>query len=49
MGFEPPVVTDALGRAEVIEDRMVLSVEIEVGGVRHRDLAAVGPRATEVL
>ena len=49
MGFEPPVMTDALGRAEVIEDRMVLSVEIDVGGVRHRDLAAVGPRATEVL
>jgi hypothetical protein len=28
---------------------MVLSVEIEVGGVRHRDLAAVGPRVAEVL
>ncbi len=49
MGFEPPVVTDTLGSGEVIEERMVLSVEIEVGGVRRRDLAVVGPEATEVL
>ncbi|HET6665269.1 MAG TPA: aminopeptidase P family N-terminal domain-containing protein [Acidimicrobiales bacterium] len=49
MGFEPPVVTDTLGSAEVVEDRMVLSVEVEVGGLRRRDLAVVGPDATEVL
>jgi Xaa-Pro dipeptidase len=49
MGFEPPVLTDTLGSAEVIEDRMMLSVEVEVGGLRRRDLAVVGPDATEVL
>lgn len=49
MGFEPPVVTDALGSASVIEEAMVLSVEVEVDGVRRRDLALAGPDATEVL
>ncbi|HEY6698030.1 MAG TPA: aminopeptidase P family N-terminal domain-containing protein [Acidimicrobiales bacterium] len=49
MGFEPPVVSDSLGRGEVIEERMVLSVEIELDGMRRRDLAVVGPKATEVI
>jgi Xaa-Pro aminopeptidase len=49
MGFEPPVVTATVGRGEVIEERMVLSVEAEVDGRRRRDLAVVGPDATEVL
>jgi Xaa-Pro dipeptidase len=49
MGFEPPVVSDALGRGVVIEEAMVLSVEIELDGVRRRDLAVVGPDATEVI
>jgi hypothetical protein len=49
MGFEPPVVSDALGRGAVIEERMVLSVEIELDGMRRRDLAVVGPDATEVI
>lgn len=49
MGFEPPVVSDTLGRGEVIEEGMVLSVEIELGGMRRRDLAVVGPVATEAI
>ena len=49
MGFEPPVVSETLGRGEVIEEHMVLSVEIELGGIRRRDLAVVGPEATEVI
>ena len=49
MGFEPPVVTDTLGGTEVIEDGMVLSVDVEVGGLRRRDLAVVGPEDTGVL
>jgi Xaa-Pro aminopeptidase len=49
MGFEPPVVSDALGRGAVIEGAMVLSVEIELDGMRRRDLAVVGPDATEVI
>ena len=49
MGFEAPVVTDALGRSEVIEEHMVLSVELELDGTRRRDLVAVGSDATEAL
>ncbi len=49
MGFEPPLVSDTLGRSDVIEEHMVLSVEIELGGMRRRDLAVVGPETTEVL
>jgi Xaa-Pro dipeptidase len=49
MGFEGPVVSATLGRAEVIEEHMVLSVELELDGMRRRDLAAVGPHATEIL
>jgi Xaa-Pro dipeptidase len=49
MGFEGPVLSATLGRGEVIEEHMVLSVELELDGMRRRDLAAVGPDATEVL
>ena len=49
MGFETPVLSATLGRGEVIEEHMVLSVELELDGMRRRDLAAVGPDATEVL
>ncbi|MGH9229211.1 MAG: aminopeptidase P family N-terminal domain-containing protein [Acidimicrobiales bacterium] len=49
MGFEPPVMSDTLGGGAVIEERMVLSVEVELGGMRRRDLALVGPDATEVI
>jgi Xaa-Pro dipeptidase len=49
MGFEGPVLSATLGRGEVIEEHMVLSVELELDGTRRRDLAAVGPTATEVL
>ena len=49
MGFETPVLSATLGRGEVIEEHMVLSVELELDGLRRRDLAAVGADATEVL
>jgi hypothetical protein len=49
MGFEGPVLSATVGRGEVIEEHMVLSVELELDGMRRRDLAAVGPNATEVL
>ncbi len=49
MGFEAPVLSATLGRAEAIEETMVLSVEIELDGLRRRDLAVVGADATEVL
>jgi Xaa-Pro dipeptidase len=49
MGFETPVLSSTLGRGEVIEEHMVLSVELELDGMRRRDLAAVGADATEVL
>ena len=49
MGFEIPVMTAALGRGQVIEEHMVLSVGIELDGVRRRDLAVVGGAATEVV
>jgi Xaa-Pro dipeptidase len=42
MGFEAPVVTDALGGSAVLAGNMVLSVEAEVAGVRRRDLVLVG-------
>jgi Xaa-Pro dipeptidase len=49
MGFETPVLSATLGRGEVIEEHMVLSVELELEGRRRRDLAAVGSRTTDVL
>jgi Xaa-Pro aminopeptidase len=49
MGFEIPVMTAALGRGQVIEEHMVLSVGVELDGVRRRDLAVVGDAATEVV
>jgi hypothetical protein len=49
MGFEGPVLSATVGWGEVIEEDMVLSVELELDGMRRRDLAAVGPNATEVL
>jgi Xaa-Pro dipeptidase len=49
MGFETPVLSPTLGRGEVIEEHMVLSVEIELDGMRRRDLAAVGSDTTDVL
>lgn len=49
MGFEAPVMTETLGRADVIEEGMVLSVEVELGGRRRRDLALVGTDASEAL
>jgi Xaa-Pro aminopeptidase len=49
MGFEPPVLTDTLGSADVIEERMALSIQIELDGRRRRDLAVVGPETTELL
>jgi Xaa-Pro dipeptidase len=49
MGFEVPVMTDTLGHADVIEEGMVLSVELELGRRRRRDLAVVGPDASEAL
>jgi Xaa-Pro aminopeptidase len=49
MGFEIPVMTAALGRGQVIEEHMVVSIGIELDGVRRRDLAFVGVAATEVL
>lgn len=42
LGFEPPVITDALGEKVVIEEGMVLSVEVDVEGQHRRDLALVG-------
>jgi Xaa-Pro dipeptidase len=49
MGFETPVLSATLGRGEVIEEHMVLSVELELDGQRRRDLAAVGSDTTDVL
>jgi Xaa-Pro dipeptidase len=49
MGFEPPVMSATLGRGQVIEEHMVLSVEIQLEQMRRRDLAVVGPDATEVI
>jgi Xaa-Pro dipeptidase len=49
MGFETPVLSATLGRGEVIEEHMVLSVELELDGMRRRDLAAVGSHTTDVL
>jgi Xaa-Pro dipeptidase len=49
MGFETPVMTATLGRGEVIEEHMVLSVGIELDGIRRRDLAVVGAAATEAV
>jgi Xaa-Pro dipeptidase len=49
MGFEAPVMTETLGHADVIEEGMVLSVELELGGRRRRDLAVVGPGASKAL
>jgi Xaa-Pro aminopeptidase len=49
MGFEPPVVTDTVGESAVVEQGMVLSVEVEVAGLRRRDLAVVGADATDVF
>ena len=49
MGFETPVLSATRGRGEVIEEHMVLSIELELGGMRRRDVAAVGPDATGVV
>jgi Xaa-Pro dipeptidase len=49
MGFERPVVTDALGRTAELSAGMVLSVEVVVDGAAWRDLVLVGPAAPEVL
>ncbi|HKA83355.1 MAG TPA: aminopeptidase P family N-terminal domain-containing protein [Acidimicrobiales bacterium] len=49
MGFEIPVMTAALGRGQVIEEHMVLSADVELDGMRRRDLAVVGAAATEVI
>jgi Xaa-Pro dipeptidase len=49
MGFETPVLSATLGRGEVIEEHMVLSVEIELDGLRRRDLVAVDSDTTDVL
>jgi Xaa-Pro dipeptidase len=49
MGFEIPVMTAALGRGQVIEEHMVLSVGIELDGERRRDLAVVAGAATEIV
>jgi Xaa-Pro dipeptidase len=49
MGCETPVLSAALGRDQVIEEHMVLSVELELEGMRRRDLAAVGSDTTDVL
>jgi Xaa-Pro dipeptidase len=49
MGFEAPVLSATLGRGEVIEEHMVLSVEVELDGMRRRDLVAVGASATKAL
>jgi Xaa-Pro dipeptidase len=49
MGFEAPVLSATLGRGEVIEEHMVLSIELELDGLRRRDLAAVGSDTTDVL
>jgi Xaa-Pro dipeptidase len=49
MGFEPPLVTGTLGGNAVIEQGMALSVEVEVEGVRRRDLVLVAADATERL
>jgi Xaa-Pro aminopeptidase len=49
MGFETPVLSATLGRGEVIEEHMVLSVRLELDGLRRRDLAAVGSDTTDVL
>jgi Xaa-Pro aminopeptidase len=38
MGFEPPVVTAALGAATILTEGMVLSVAVDVNGARRRDL-----------
>ena len=42
MGFEPPVVTDTLCADVALAADMVLSVEVEAGGVRWRDLVHIG-------
>jgi Xaa-Pro aminopeptidase len=49
MGFETPVLSARLGWGEVIEEHMVLSVELELHGLRRRDLVAVGSDSTDVL
>lgn len=49
MGFEHPVVTQALGDGVVLAAGNVLSVEVDIDGLRRRDLVHVGPDTTEVL
>ena len=49
MGFEPPVVTATLGDRVVLAAGNVVSVEVDVDGLRHRDLAHVAPDGTEIL
>jgi Xaa-Pro dipeptidase len=49
MGFEAPVVTDALGGSAVLAENMVLSVEVSVGDAARRDLVLVGPDGAETL
>jgi Xaa-Pro dipeptidase len=49
MGFETPVLSATLGRGEVIEEHMVLSVELKLDGMCRHDLAVVGSDTTDVL
>ena len=41
LGFEPPVVTGSLGEGTTLVDGMFLSVEVQVGSARRRDVVAV--------
>jgi Xaa-Pro dipeptidase len=49
MGFEPPVITEALGAQAVLAEDMVLSVGAEVGGVARRDVVLVTKAGAEPL
>jgi Xaa-Pro aminopeptidase len=49
MGFEAPVVTDALGGSAVLAENMVLSVEASIDGVVRRDLVLVTPAGGQPL
>jgi Xaa-Pro aminopeptidase len=49
MGFEPPVLTAALGTSTELRAGMVLSVAADLAGAHRRDLVHVTPTTPEVL
>jgi Xaa-Pro dipeptidase len=49
MGFEHPVVTTSLGGDVTLAEGMALSVEVDLDGVRRRDLVLVGSGSPAIL